>query len=42
MPVMTYHLDNVTERGNRILGLLDEIAAKDKPVAPSAKPPAEA
>jgi ribosome-binding factor A len=42
MPVMTYHLDNVTERGNRILGLLDEIATKEKKPAPAAKPPAEA
>jgi ribosome-binding factor A len=39
MPVLTYHLDNVTERGNRILGLLDEIATKEKKPAPSAEPP---
>jgi ribosome-binding factor A len=30
MPVLTYELDTVNDRGNRILGLLDEIAAKDK------------
>jgi ribosome-binding factor A len=28
MPVLTYELDMVTDRGNRILGLLDEIALK--------------
>jgi ribosome-binding factor A len=39
MPVLTYHLDTVTERGNRILGLLDEIATKDKKSAPAAEPP---
>lgn len=39
MPVLTYHLDDVTERGNRILGLLDEIAAKARPAAPTAEPP---
>lgn len=42
MPVLTYHLDNVTERGNRILGLLDEIAIKEKaasgPVPPATEP----
>jgi ribosome-binding factor A len=37
MPVLTYELDTVTDRGNRILGLLDEIVAKDKkPAAPPA------
>ena len=30
MPVLTYELDTVTDRGNRILGILDEIAAKEK------------
>jgi hypothetical protein len=39
MPVLVYHLDTVTERGNRILGLLDEIATKDKKSAPAAEPP---
>jgi ribosome-binding factor A len=37
MPVLTYELDTVTDRGNRILGILDEIteAEKKKP-APDA------
>lgn len=30
MPVLTYELDTVTDRGNRILGILDEITEKDK------------
>ena len=30
MPVLTYELDTVTDRGNRILGILDEIADSDK------------
>lgn len=30
MPVLTYELDTVTDRGNRILGILDEITAKGK------------
>lgn len=30
MPVLTYELDTVTDRGNRILGILDEINEKDK------------
>ena len=30
MPVLTYELDTVTDRGNRILGILDEIAEQDK------------
>ncbi len=34
MPVLTYELDTVTDRGNRILGILDEIAAKEKKPAP--------
>jgi ribosome-binding factor A len=39
MPVLTYELDLATDRGNRILGLLDEIAIKEKaPAAP--QPPA--
>ncbi len=40
MPVLTYELDLATDRGNRILGLLDEIAAKEKPAATPPKPPA--
>lgn len=36
MPVFTFVLDEVTDRGNRILGLLDEIAEKEKPPAPPA------
>jgi len=39
MPVLTYELDLATDRGNRILGLLDEIVAKEKPAA-ELKPPA--
>lgn len=38
MPVLTYELDTVTDRGNRILGLLDEIAIKAKPPAPPETP----
>jgi ribosome-binding factor A len=36
MPKFTYHLDISTARGNRILGILDEIDAKEKtrPVPP--------
>ncbi len=30
MPVLTYELDTVTDRGNRILGILDEIADQEK------------
>ena len=30
MPVLSYELDTVTDRGNRILGILDEIAEQDK------------
>ncbi|MCX6938956.1 MAG: ribosome-binding factor A [Verrucomicrobia bacterium] len=30
MPVLTYELDTVTDRGNRILGLLDDISHKAK------------
>ncbi len=30
MPVLTYELDTVTDRGNRILGLLDDIVVKEK------------
>ena len=30
MPVLTYELDTVTDRGNRILGILDEIVSKEK------------
>lgn len=30
MPVLTYELDTVTDRGNRILGILDEIEAREK------------
>lgn len=36
MPVFTFVLDEVTDRGNRILGLLDEIADKEKKPAPPA------
>ncbi len=36
MPVFTFELDEVTDRGNRILGLLDEIAEKEKKPAPPA------
>jgi ribosome-binding factor A len=38
MPVFTFELDTVTDRGNRILGLLDEIVGK--PTA-TTTPPAE-
>jgi ribosome-binding factor A len=31
MPVLTYELDTVTDRGNRILGILDEIKGQKKP-----------
>lgn len=34
MPVLTYELDTVTDRGNRILGILDEISEKDKKKSP--------
>jgi ribosome-binding factor A len=34
MPVFTFELDTVTDRGNRILGLLDDIAEKEKKPAP--------
>lgn len=35
MPFFTYELDTVTDRGNRILGILDEIAEKEKkPASP--------
>jgi ribosome-binding factor A len=30
MPVLTYEVDTVTDRGNRILGILDEINERDK------------
>jgi ribosome-binding factor A len=30
MPVLTYELDTVVDRGNRILGLLDEITEAEK------------
>ncbi len=30
MPLLTYQIDTSTERGNRILGLLDELAAEEK------------
>jgi ribosome-binding factor A len=36
MPVFTFELDTVTDRGNRILGLLDEIEGKEKKPAPPA------
>ncbi|MEN9840445.1 MAG: hypothetical protein RL376_245 [Verrucomicrobiota bacterium] len=41
MPVLTYELDTVTDRGNRILGILDDIVRKpeksEKPEAPAAE-----
>jgi ribosome-binding factor A len=40
MPVLTYELDLATDRGNRILGLLDDIAAREKPAAAPLAPPA--
>ena len=40
MPVFTFELDTVTDRGNRILGILDEIAVKEK--KPSSTPPSDA
>jgi len=36
MPMFTFELDVVTDRGNRILGLLDEISDKVKKPAPPA------
>mgnify|MGYP001301584282 CR=1 FL=1 len=30
MPVLSYELDTVVERGNRVLGILDEIAEQEK------------
>lgn len=30
MPVLTYEVDTVTDRGNRILGILDEITEQEK------------
>lgn len=38
MPVLTYELDTVTDRGNRILGLLDEIGGSKPPSAAPAPP----
>ena len=40
MPVLTFELDLATDRGNRILGLLDDIAAKEKTSAPAPSAPA--
>jgi ribosome-binding factor A len=37
MPVFTFELDTVTDRGNRILGLLDEIVGK--PTEKTTTPP---
>lgn len=34
MPVLRYQLDHSTERGNRILGLLDELATEEKTQQP--------
>ncbi|MDR0902837.1 MAG: ribosome-binding factor A [Opitutaceae bacterium] len=34
MPKLTYTLDTATSRGNRILGILDEIDAKQGPLPP--------
>jgi len=39
MPLLTYELDTVTDRGNRILGLLDDIAVKEKKPTPESSPP---
>jgi ribosome-binding factor A len=43
MPKFTYELDVSTSRGNRILGILDEIDAKEKekPAAPQSDSPQE-
>ena len=41
MPHFTYSVDVSTERGNRILSVLDEIAAQDK-ARNAAQPPADA
>lgn len=30
MPLLSYHIDISTERGNRVLGLLDQLAAEEK------------
>ena len=40
MPVFTFELDIVTDRGNRILGILDEIAQKEKTNPPPPAGPA--
>jgi ribosome-binding factor A len=40
MPKFTYQLDIATDRGNRILGILDEIEAQEK-TKPSVAPEAE-
>jgi ribosome-binding factor A len=42
MPVFTFELDTVTDRGNRILGILDEIAVKEKKPAAATPPPPDA
>ena len=39
MPVLTFIADTATARGNRILGLLDDIAAKEKAAAAVQPPP---
>ena len=35
MPNLTFALDTATARGNRILGILDDIAAKETPAPPT-------
>ncbi len=40
MPLLKYELDTVTERGNRVLDLLDQIAAEEKAAALQVEPPA--
>jgi ribosome-binding factor A len=39
MPVLTYELDIVTDRGNRILGILDDIKGQSTPPSPHSAPP---
>lgn len=41
MPHFTYSVDVSTERGNRVLSVLDEIAAQEKARAANPTPPAE-
>lgn len=39
MPHFSYHIDTSTARGNRILSVLDDIAAQDKARAAATPPP---